>query len=100
MVKLRIVFICVVCFGRIAAADEATHAPELPQIPEKVFKIADHGAATDAADNAKAIQATIDAAADAGGGVVEIPAGEFLCGPIKLADKIDLRLDKGAMLKM
>jgi polygalacturonase len=101
MINLRTVLICVVsCFVQIANADDAAHAPELPQIPDKVFKVADHGAAAGAGDNAKAIQETIDAAAAAGGGVVEVPAGEFLCGPIKLADKIDLRLDKGAMLKM
>src|SRR5438094_939999 len=101
MINRRTVLICVMlCFVQMANADDAAHAPELPQIPDTVFKVAEHGAAVGSGDNAKAIQETIDAAAAAGGGVVEVPAGELLCGPIKLAEKIDLRLDKGAVLKM
>ena len=50
--------------------------------------------------NTNAIQATIDAASAAGGGIVEVPAGDFLCGPVKLANSIDLQLDAGATLKM
>ena len=61
------------CFVQMAKADDAARAPELPQIPSTVFKVADHGAAAGFGDNAKAIQETIDAAAEAGGGVVEVP---------------------------
>ncbi len=101
MINLRTVLVSVaLCSAQFVMADDAPKAPDLPQIPDKVFKVSDHGAATSAADNAKAIQDTIDAAVAGGGGVVEVPAGEFLSGPIKLADKIDLRIDKGAMLKM
>src|SRR5207248_364099 len=50
--------------------------------------------------NAKAIQQAIDAAAGAGGGVVEVAAGEFLSGPFRLASNINFRVDAGATLKM
>jgi polygalacturonase len=86
----------------LAMADDTPHAPPAPpQISERVFAITDHGAATgDAMDNTKAIQATIDAAAAAGGGIVEVPAGEYLSGPIQFANDINLQLDAGATLKM
>jgi polygalacturonase len=86
--------------AQLVRAADPPHAPTLPQIPEAVFKITDHGAAPGDNDNAKAIQQTIDAAAAAGGGVVEVPAGEFLCGPLKLANSINLHLEAGATLKM
>jgi polygalacturonase len=76
-------------------------APALPQIPGKHFKITDYGAVGDGvATNTKAVQAAIDAASAAGGGVVEVPEGDFLCGPVKLANFIDLQVDAGATLKM
>jgi polygalacturonase len=75
--------------------------PQLPSIPDRVFKVSDHGAVSDDhTDNAKAIQASIDAAAAAGGGVVEISEGHFLSGPLHLADSIRLQLDKDAILQM
>src|ERR1700722_16649033 len=86
----------------ITAVDRANASePALPSIPDKIFKITDHGGVgDDTTDNAKAIQATIDAASSAGGGVVEIPAGNFLSGPIRLADHIRLQIDEGATLRM
>ena len=91
----------VLFFGSWTFADDAPPDPMLPQIPSGVFKIPDHGAISDPkTDNAAAIQKTIDAATTAGGGVVEIPAGEFLSGPFRLASNINLQVDSGAMLKM
>lgn len=102
MINLRTLAACVVLsVSSQAMADDASQAPPLPKIPGSVFNISDHGAvAGESADNAKAIQQTIDAAAAAGGGIVEIPAGEFLSGPFHLASEINLRLDRGATLKM
>src|SRR5581483_6665038 len=101
---VRSVLACVIllCAVSVVMADDASHAPPaLPQISEKVFAITDHGAvAGDATDNTKAMQATIDAAAKGGGGVVEVSAGEFLSGPIQFESGINLRLDDGATLKM
>ena len=88
------------CFAPFAKADVDHAAPELPRIPKRVFKITDHGAARGSPDNAKAIQQTIDVASAAGGGIVEVPAGEFLSGPVRLASDIDLQIDEGALMKM
>ena len=66
--------------------------PELPKIPSKVFNIANYGAVGDGvATNTAAIQAAIDAASSAGGGIVEVPAGVYLSGPLQMASRIDLR---------
>lgn len=48
--------------------------------------------------NTRAIQATIDQAAAQGGGVVHIPAGQFLSGTIFLKSNIELNLSPGAVL--
>ena len=47
----------------------------------------------------EAIQKALDAAGDAGGGVVVVPAGTWTTGTIWLRSHVELRLDKGAVLK-
>jgi hypothetical protein len=62
--------------------------PALPSIPKRVFNVLDYGAAGNGVTtNTSAFQSTINAASAAGGGMVEIPTGTYLCGPIRLADK-------------
>ena len=46
-----------------------------------------------------AINKAIEAVAAAGGGTVEIPAGTYLTGSIHLRSKVDLRLDRGAVIE-
>jgi polygalacturonase len=75
--------------------------PELPKIPATIFNIKQYGAVGDGVTNeTAAIQSAIDAAAKAGGGIVEIPAGTFQCGPFRLSSQINLRLDGGALLQL
>jgi polygalacturonase len=75
--------------------------PAPPQIPAKVFCVTNYGAVGDGLfTNSEAIQSAIDAASKAGGGIVEIPPGIYLCGPITLESKINLHLDAGALLRM
>ncbi len=75
--------------------------PDQPVIPNHLFNVKDHGAVGDGvATNTTVIQATINAASAAGGGLVEIPAGIYLCGPLQLASQINLRVDQGATLRM
>ena len=56
--------------------------------------------------NTTAIQNAINAAALGGttnglkGGLVEIPAGVFLCGPLTMKSFVNLQIDSGATLKM
>ncbi len=49
--------------------------------------------------NAAAIAAAIQAASDAGGGRVLVPAGVWLTGPVHLKSRIDLHVAEGAVLK-
>jgi len=75
--------------------------PALPQVPDGIFDIANFGAIGDGvATNTKSIQTAINTAGAAGGGIVEVPAGTFLCGPIQIASQINLHLDAGALLRM
>jgi polygalacturonase len=75
--------------------------PALPIIPTNIFKVTDYGAIGDGIkDNTTNVQNTINAANTAGGGIVEIPAGTFLSGPITLKSSINLQLDSGAVLRM
>ena len=67
---------------------------------EKIFAVASHGAVGDGRTlNTAAIQSAVDACAREGGGTVVIPAGEFLSGAIFLKPRVNLRLEKGAVLK-
>jgi polygalacturonase len=87
--------------GLTARADEQFKTPVLPQIPAHTFKVTDYGLITDnTADNTSAIQSAVDAAARMGGGVVELPPGEYLSGPIHFASGVELRLPVGTTLKM
>ncbi len=75
--------------------------PALPAIPEGAFNVKNFGASGDSlGTDTKAIQAAIDAADDAGGGIVELPAGVYMCGPIRLKNHINVQLDAGAILRM
>ena len=62
--------------------------------------ILSYGAVADGVTlNSEAIQKTIDAVADAGGGRVTVPAGTFLTGTIWLKSHVELHLENGAVLK-
>jgi unsaturated rhamnogalacturonyl hydrolase len=71
-----------------------------PLIPGREFSIIDFGAKSDGkSDSSLAIARAIAAASEAGGGIVVVPAGEYLTGPIHLKSRINLHLDGGATLK-
>jgi polygalacturonase len=83
----------VVC-SSLSATDSAPAIP-LPEIPERIFDVTKFGAVTNGQTlNTGAIQKTIDAAEQAGGGTVLIPAGQFISGPVKLQSNIRLYLAK------
>ena len=46
----------------------------------------------------KAVQLAIDACATKGGGVVDLPPGRYVSGPLWLKDNVELRLQAGATL--
>ena len=87
----------------LAAATSAISAPPpaLPNIPHRVFNITQYGAvANTVAPVTAAIQKAVNACSRGGGGTVLIPHGTFLCGPIRLANDVNLHLARGALLKM
>lgn len=70
------------------------------QQDQRVFDIVKYGAVGDGVtDNAKAIQAAIDACNKAGGGIVLVPANHlFMTSPFELKSNIDFHVDAGAKL--
>ena len=66
---------------------------------QSVFNVRDYGATGNRAELAtEAIQQTIDTAHTRGGGVVWLPAGDYLSGTLVLKSNVTLRLDPGATL--
>jgi polygalacturonase len=65
-----------------------------------------YGASSTNADNAAAIQSAINAAAGGGivgglrGGMVEVPPGTFLCGPLTMKSNVRLQLDSNAVIRL
>ncbi len=55
--------------------------------------------ADDAARNTSAIQDALDKATQTGG-IVSIPAGRYLCGPLRIHSRTELRLDSGTVLAL
>ncbi len=63
------------------------------------YNVKDYGAVGDGVNlDSKAINKAIDAAANAGGGTVYLPAGNYLSGSIHLKSNISLFIDEGATI--
>jgi len=70
-----------------------------PQFKTAVFNIKDYGAIGDGqALNTLAIEKAIKACSAAGGGIVVIPAGLWLTGPIELKSNVNFHADRGALV--
>ena len=66
----------------------------------RIFNVLDYGAHHDGSALAtEAFRAAIQAAHAAGGGTVEVPAGEYITGPIELVSNLELHLEAGATLR-
>ena len=77
----------------------ALTAPAAPSIPDKTVSVKDFGGVGDGiADNTAAFAKALAALAKAGGGHLVVPTGIWLTGPISLKDRIDLHLERGAMV--
>lgn len=82
------------------AKELSLREPQPAAIPQRTFTITDFGARGDGATMATdAIRKAIEACAKSGGGRVIVPAGIFLTGPIALASRTALVLEKGAVLQ-
>ena len=68
--------------------------------PKNTFNVTDFGAIADSAGLCtESIQRAIDACAAAGGGRVLLPTGTYLSGAIVLKSRVNLHLDKGAVMR-
>src|SRR6202012_483850 len=69
------------------------------QSQQGIYNVRDFGAKGDGKNlDSKAIDKAIDAAAEAGGGTVYLPAGNYLSGSIHLKSNIALFIDQGATI--
>jgi polygalacturonase len=89
---------------RTAAAQEYSweHLPTIaqPVFPRDTFNIIRYGAKTDALGlNTAAIEAAMADCSRKGGGVVLIPAGYWLTGPLTLHSNVNLHIDRAAILQ-
>jgi hypothetical protein len=65
----------------------------------RIWSIREFGAAGDKENyDGRAIQRAIDACAEDGGGMVYVPAGDYLCGGLQLRSQVSLYLESGATL--
>jgi len=82
----------IICFSAILFACGFSFAGE--------FDVTDYGAKGDGETvTTEAIQKTIDACAEAGGGTVVFSPGTYMTGSIFLKDNVDLRVDKDVLIK-
>ena len=88
----------------LRSAHKEKYAFELPKVYEPHFKkdtfnIVSFGAVKDGITlNTNAINNTIIAANKAGGGIVHIPAGLWLTGPIVLLNNVEINTARGALI--
>ena len=73
----------------------------IPQLSElgRQYILTDYGIADDGAIYTKQIQELIDAAAASGGGVIVVPKGTYLTGPLWFAQGVHLYVAAGGTLK-
>jgi polygalacturonase len=75
-------------------------AVEPPSFPDRDFDVRSFGAVDDGLTlNTEAFRRAVDACHQEGGGLVRIPAGTWLSGPIHLRSGVNLHLDDGALVR-
>ncbi len=81
-------------------ADAIVESIEVPEFRDEVFNVLDYGASADGVRSSDAaFEKAIEACAEAGGGMVLVPAGVYLTGPIHLKSNVNLHLEEGAEVK-
>src|SRR5688572_17739588 len=100
--KNKIYICCLLLCGGLVGFTQST---KLPVIQQTLFKkdsffITKFGALADGLTlNTKSINAAIDACHKKGGGVVVVPAGLWITGPVVLQSNVNLHLKKNAVLQ-
>jgi polygalacturonase len=71
-----------------------------PAFPDRDFPVTAFGAVGDGTTDATAaFRAAVSACAEAGGGRVVVPAGEYLTGAVHLKSNVNLHVEEGATLR-
>jgi polygalacturonase len=82
-----------------ARANEIIARVQPPKFPDARFSVLDYGAVADGTtDNTDAFAKAIAAAAHDGGGYVDVPPGNYVCGAIRLLSNVDLHLNGATIL--
>jgi polygalacturonase len=90
---------CLFCSFKDPGAPAKLPAVSLPVFKKDTVSIVKLGAKNDGVTlNTKSINATINAVSKKGGGVVLIPRGLWLTGPIELKSNVNLHLQRDAVL--
>ena len=85
------------CAATAPAQQQTASVPESSADP--VYYVTDYGAAGDGRTlDTRAIQQAVDACAQRGGGVVYVPPGKYVTGPIMLKSNINFHISQGATL--
>ncbi|EHQ26733.1 glycoside hydrolase family 28 protein [Mucilaginibacter paludis] len=108
MKKLLFISFCIAACGLGAQAQTAgpyswSNLPKaaVPTFKKDTFNIIKYGAVADGITlNTKSINNAIDACSKNGGGVVLIPQGLWMTGPIVLKSNVNLHIDRAAMVQM
>ena len=101
MRKHQLILFAFLVFGLFGHAQNQVKLPvvTLPKFKKDTLRITQFGAVPDGHTlNSKAINSTIDALHKKGGGVVLVPTGLWLTGPLVLKSNINLHLATGATL--
>lgn len=96
------------CISLVLVASILTGRPEgeqiapavvAPVIPANHISMADFGRGDGRTLNTSAFETALASLAEKGGGTLTVPAGIWLIGPIKLRSKINLHLERGALIQ-
>jgi len=94
--RLTILFVVLVL---VAAAQRPDFTVQQPVFKKDSFYIIKYGAKDGLTLNTKSIQQAIDVCNKNGGGVVVVPAGMWMTGPVVLKSNVNLHLQRGALLQ-
>lgn len=108
LILLLTVVVCMAQWNIMRAADYTSYykqmpvavaQPELPRIPDRTVLLTDFGAKGDGLTLCSdAFAAAIKHLSAQGGGHLVVPAGVWLTGPITMESRIDLHLERNAMI--